>query len=113
MSDVFLIKRNDTSPVIEAQLKGSDLQPVSLFGATVLFKMGTTDGTPLVESGAATIVDAETGIVRYSWLEGDTGEAGTHRGEFEVTFIDGRVETFPKSQSVAKNFIRIVIPEDV
>ena len=113
MSDVFLIKRNDTSPVLEAQLKGADLQPVPIFGATVLFKMGTTDGTQLVEAGVCTVVDAESGIVRYPWVAGDTSEAGTHRGEFEVTFIDGRVETFPKSQTASRNFIRIVIPEDV
>jgi len=113
MSDVFLIKRNDTSPVLEAQLKGADLQPMQILGATVLFKMGTTDGTQLVDGGVCTIVDAETGIVRYPWAAGDTSEAGTHRGEFEVTFFDGRIETFPRSQSAAKNFIRIVIPEDV
>lgn len=113
MSDIFLIKRNDTSPVLEAQIQDSAKQPVPLFGATVVFNMGTFDGDVLVDRGPVIIVDAETGVVRYPWAAGDTSEAGSHRGEFEVTFLDGRVETFPKSQTASRNFIRIVIPEDV
>lgn len=113
MSDIFLIKRNDTGPVLEVQLKDGNKQPVPIFGATVVFNMGTIDGEVLVDRGAVTIVDQETGVVRYPWVAGDTSEAGTHRGEFEVTFIDGRVETFPKSASASRNFIPIVIPEDI
>lgn len=113
MSDIFLIKRNDTSPALEAQIQDSAKQPVPLFGATVVFNMGTSDGDVLVNRGAVEILDDATGLVKYSWVAADTVEAGTHRGEFEVTFADGKVETFPKSQTASKNFIRIVIPEDV
>jgi uncharacterized protein YfaS (alpha-2-macroglobulin family) len=43
----------------------------------------------------ATIHDAPNGVVRYSWGTDDTDEAGRYRAEFEVTYADGSVETFP------------------
>jgi hypothetical protein len=35
------------------------------------------------------------GKVRIPWQAGDVALAGTHRAEFEVTFIDGTKKTFP------------------
>lgn len=113
MADTFIMKRNDTGPVLEAQIQDASRTAVPLHGATVAFNMGTPDGTVLVNRAAVDIVDAETGVVRYAWRPGDTSEAGIHRGEFEVTFFDGRIETFPKARANTGNFITIVVTEDV
>lgn len=113
MADTFIIKRNDTGPVLEAQIQDASRAAVPLHGATVAFNMGAADGTVLVNRASVDIADPEAGIVRYAWQPGDTREAGIHRGEFEVTFFDGRVETFPKSRANTGNFITIVVTEDV
>lgn len=86
--DIFYIKRNDTSPSVEATLsaKGS---PVDLTGATVYFHM--SDGL----GGLGTIVDPSTGKVRYDWQAGDTATAGVYYSEWEVVYADGKKETFP------------------
>lgn len=108
----FLIKRNDTGPLLEVQLLDAKKTPVSLVGATVVFNMRGEDGTVLVSRAPATVVDANTGVVRFSWRVGDTATAGEHQGEFEVTFANGTIETFPKAKTASVNFITVVIPED-
>jgi len=101
MSSVFYLKQNDTRPSYVAQLL-QDGSAVDLAGATVRFHMGSVVDAP------ATIVDASTGVVRYDWLATDTAVAGTYNAEFEVTFSDGAVETFPN-----KDYLQIVIGEKV
>lgn len=111
--NTFVIKRNDTSPSLEVQLLDASKNPVNITGASVVFNLGTRDGETLVDGEAATIVTAGTGIVRYDWQAGDTAQSGTHNAEFEVTYLGGRVETFPKSKSPNRNFIQVIIPEDI
>lgn len=101
MATKFYIKQNDTKPSITAQLL-SDGSAVDLTGATVKFHMGSTI------DAAATITDAATGNVRYDWASGDTATAGTYNAEFEVTFSDGKIETFPNDE-----YLLIVITEEV
>jgi len=106
----FTIKTGDTSPAIEYTLLEPDgTTPQSLVGASVRFHMRlqNTSGDAAVDS-AATITDDAGGGVRYSWATGDTAIAGTYDAEFEVTFSDGTVETFPNS-----NFITVIIPESI
>ena len=43
----------------------------------------------------AEVVDAKHGVVLVPLEPGDTDTAGTYWAEFEVTFGDGRVETYP------------------
>ena len=108
----FIIKQNDTSPSLEAQLLTSTREIVSLVGATVVFNMKTASGTVVINRAEAEIVDASSGIVRYDWFASDTARAGEYLAEFEVTFADGKIETFPQSDKAASNFIAIVIPSD-
>jgi len=98
---VFYIKQNDTKPSIVAQLF-QDSSPVDLTDATVKFHMETTI------NAAAVVVDAATGTVRYDWEPGDTATAGTFRAEFEVTFNDGSVETFPNN-----DYLTIVVKQEL
>ena len=109
----FIIKRNDTAPVMEARLLTKTLQNVSIVGATVVFNMRSPSGVVVIDRAAVTVLNAETGLVKYEWDAGDTARSGTYQGEFEVTFFDGKIETFPKSENAASNFITIVVSDDV
>jgi len=118
----FLIKRNDTLPYLRRQLTDSDGVAIDLSTyhsglGTVMFNMrrdtaadiGAT--TPKVHA-AASVVDASTGIVEYRWVAGDTDTTtvggALYAGEFEVTFADGKIETFPGT-----SYIAITIPRDL
>lgn len=103
--ETFTIKRNDTSPLFEHELTPTP----DLTGATVVFNMKTTGGVSKVNRGAATIVgDPTLGIVRYSWLAADTNTAGLFNAEYEVTYANGKIETFPND-----SYIRVKVTEDL
>lgn len=88
------VKQNDTRP-LEAKLAVNSVA-IGLAGATVRFHMRPrTPGVGSTVNGLCTIVDAAAGRVRYAWLPADVDTPGLHRAEFEVTFGDGTVETFP------------------
>lgn len=53
-------------------------------------------GTEKVNA-VATIVDASNGIVKYDFTASDTDTTGWYWAEFEVTFSDASIETFPNS----------------
>ena len=99
----FYIKRNDTSPVINAAL-AIDGSIADLTGATVRFHMGS------IVDAEAEIISEQDGTVRYSWIAADTVTAGRYPAEFEVTFVDGRIETFPNTYN---DELIIIIPEDL
>jgi hypothetical protein len=63
---------------------------------------------PVKIDTAATVVTAASGIVRYDWLAADTDTAGTFQAEFEVTYSDGKIETFPNA-----SYIEVVITDDI
>lgn len=88
------IKQNDTWPPIEAVLSDA-AGPVDLTGAAVKLILKSAGAGSTVITGACTIVDAVAGSVRYTWLAADTASVNTLNGEFEVTWGDGNVTTFP------------------
>tara|TARA_R110001606_G_scaffold10855_1_gene46910 strand:- start:468 stop:794 length:327 start_codon:yes stop_codon:yes gene_type:complete len=94
MSLDFYIKQNDSSPTIRASLKGAGGTSINLSTATVSFRMQKSSGDNVVQ-GSAQIFDATEGIVQYSWVAGNTSVSGIYLAEFEVTYADGRVESFP------------------
>lgn len=108
MSLNFFIKQNDTSPSMRATLKGSDGSAINLNNATVGFKMGPITGGALTVEAAADIFDAGEGVIEYLWTTDDTSTSGSYRAEIEVTYSDGKVETFPNS-----GFIRVEITPDI
>ena len=95
----FYIKQNDTSPTIRATLKGSGGTTLNLSNSSVYFRMKRTSGDTLIE-GSAEIFDPAEGVVEYSWVSGDTSIAGSYKAEFELTYSDGKVETFPNTGSI-------------
>jgi hypothetical protein len=78
-------------------LSDADEAVVDLTGAAVRFIMARKGATDALVDEQATIVDADEGIVKYSWASGDTATIGKFIAEWEVTFLDGRSETFPNS----------------
>jgi hypothetical protein len=92
---IFYIKQGDTSPSLTTTLKDSSSNVVNVVGASIRLRLFTQDKSTQIVDGTMVKVDPENGIVRYVWNSGDTDEAGWFWAEFEVTFSDGSVETFP------------------
>jgi len=106
---MFYVKQNDTSPALRATLKDHDGNGVNLTGATVVFHMKPARGsTAKVSNGVCSLVDDANGLVEYLWNSGDTDTTGTFYGEFQVTYADSTIETFPN-----KDYIRIKIVSEV
>ena len=104
----FTIKQNDTRRAIQTTLKYQDSAvDLSAAGTSVKFLMKNIKGNLKVDA-AATKVDASNGVVKYEWSEGDTDTAGSFRGEFEVTWDNGEIETFPSD-----SYIDIFIKNDL
>lgn len=103
----FYIKRNDTKPLLTVTLSQDD-SVVDITDATVMFHMGTiTDAT-------AVVVTATAGAVRYDWVAADTDVAGVYPAEFEVTFVDGKIETFPNTDVTDDDeFLTIIVGADL
>ena len=102
----FQIKRRDTSPSIEAVLQVEDGTPVNITGATVRFHMQNTVNAEVVIDAPATIVTPLAGLVRYDWQGDDTASAGFFAVEWEVTYADGSIETFPNGGNAYINITR-------
>ena len=101
----FSIKQNDTGPSLLATLKDANDVPVNITGADVRFHMKSLEGVVKIDSDM-TVINSAEGLVRYDWLVGDTDTFGTYYVEFEVTYIDGSVETFPNTGSLVVSVVK-------
>lgn len=54
-----------------------------------------TGAVKISEAAAVIEIATVTPTVRYDWIAGDTDTAGTFEAEFEVTYSDSTIETFP------------------
>ena len=100
----FNIKQNDTSPGLEYTVS-----PVTVMtGATAVFNMRVRGGSVIVNRQAVTIVNETVGVLRYPFKASETAVTGDFIGEFEVTYSDGTIETFPNS-----TYIDITILGDI
>lgn len=95
----FTIKRGDTAPALRYALLP---ETVDLTGAGVVFIMDGLGRRP------ARVTEGRPAVVQYDWQPGDTDQAGLRRAEFEVTYSDGAVETFPNS-----GYLLVQITEDL
>lgn len=101
----FNIKQNDTGPAMLATLQDASGAAVNLTGASVRFHMRSVSGGNPAVDAAATVVTAASGIVRYNWAPEDTDSVGTYQAEFEVTYADGSIETFPNDGYIAVQIV--------
>ena len=104
----FYIKQNDTVPSLRAALENGSGDAVDLTNATCNFHMRAIGSTTVVVDGVAQIVNEATGIVQYNWIADDTDTIGSYQAEFEVTYPDGTIETFPNN-----GYIRVEITDDI
>lgn len=109
MTDIAYLKQNDTSPTLDAILTDANGTVVDVTGASVRFHMLKIGATALKIDAAATVVDGTAGHVRYTLQSGDTDTPGTFKAEYQVTFIDGSIETFKNTPDQ----LRVVITPEL
>jgi hypothetical protein len=89
--DAFYIGQNDTASPITRDLKDAFGAPVNLTGASVKFSMR-------VKPAGTVKVDGEDAFFT----------ADEYEGEFECTFSDGTIQTFPN-----RGYIPIIVQDDI
>lgn len=104
----FYIKRNDTSPSMLATLQDANGDAADITAASVRFHLRPISSQAVTVDEEATIVTALDGLVRYDWQAADTATIGSYQAEFEVTYADTTVETFPND-----GYIRVEIISDI
>lgn len=116
MADVWL-KTGDTAPAIRQVLVDGSGNPANLEGATVKFFMRKLtrpgEAEPDVIGGDAVLDqvddggDGTRGKVHYNFEAGALA-AGGYRGEWQVTFASGAIETFPNN-----GYVHIAVVADL
>ena len=92
----FTIKRGDRLPPLTVTLRDAAGAAVPLTGATVRFHMREIGAQEVKVNRPAQVVQPPAnGQVSYAWAAGDTDTPGTYYAEFQVTWSDGTVQTFP------------------
>ncbi len=98
----FFAKTGDTANTITATLRDAADAAVDVTGATVLFRCSGPTG-PL--SGTCTLVTPASGIVSYAPV---FTQPGSHSFEFEVTFSNGTIQTFPTNGQ-----LEVIVQDDI
>ena len=107
--ETFYIKQNDTASFLTRDLKDAFGSPVNVTAAAVVFSMRVKPaGTVKVDEQECTIVTAGIGRVRYEWTAANTNTADEYEGEFQVTYANGKIQTFPND-----GYIPVVITDDI
>ena len=107
--EAFYIGQNDTASPIKRDLKDAFGSPVNLTGASVKFSMRVKPaGAVKVNGSSATVVTAGIGRVQYNFTASNTETADEYEGEFEVTFSDGSIQTFPNL-----GYIPVFVQDDI
>ena len=91
------IKRNDTRPYWPITLSFDDGTNPDVTSAVIRFiARRRSDGQTKIDNSANVVfTDAANGQIEYRFQAGDTDEAGYFDCEWEVTFVDSTVQTFP------------------
>lgn len=109
MASDFTIKAHDRLPAIAATLVDADSAPVDISDGTVTFIMADANTRMVKVASDATVVNGSQGAVQYEWTGADTATPGEYVAEWQVTFSDGKQQTFP---STGYNTVTIVADLD-
>lgn len=111
----FNIKQNDRRPVFVVGLvddAGEDTEsPVNLTTASsAVFNMrlASPPNTVKISRGSMAITNAASGECTYTWGTADTTLNGTFDAEVEITWNDGKVETFPNN-----DYFEVIVWDDI
>lgn len=87
--------QGDTAPPITATIKNSeDNAAQDLTNVTeIRFQMRKPDDRRFTVDEVATITDAMTGRVRYSWGVHDLDVPGDYQSQWELHWNDGKIQT--------------------
>lgn len=107
MTVIANMKQGDLLPVLRVQLLDGDTPADLTNGSSVHFHMSNVIVGLKVDSAMSFLDPRTDGIVEYDWVPGDTDDAGKFNAEIEVTFTDGKTQTFPAS----KYFTVVVDPQ--
>ena len=109
MTELIVVEmvRNDLNPSIEATLTRKDGSIVDLTGCTAKFHLKKGD-ILLIDKAAVILTPPTDGKVRFDWTSGDTNITGLCKAEFEITFADAKIFTFP-----AKDEFYIIFREEL
>ena len=92
---VHEIKRNDTRPYWPVTLTFNDGSVADLTGASVRFiARRKSDGQVKIDA-TATVTDPSNGVCEWRPDAAETDEAGLFDCEWEVTYSDSTIQTFP------------------
>ena len=90
------IKRGSTTPALTASLVDANGAAINLTTATsVTMVMRSQSGVAPSTSATATITNAATGAVSYTWTAQDTSTAGRYDVEWVVNWTGGAIQRFP------------------
>lgn len=107
MSD-FYIGQGDTASPLFGVLRDENEQPVNLTGAAVVLNLKPLrGGPPIVNNLPAVIDDGPGGEIHRDWIAGETSIPGDYLGQWIVTFVGGKVQTFPNA-----GFLLVTITAD-
>jgi hypothetical protein len=91
--EISRVKQHDVSVIFTDTLEATGLTDLNDVDE-IVFVLRHVSGSPAV-AGTASIVSSVERTVRYVAQSGDLDTAGVYRQEWEVTFDDGAVLTFP------------------
>lgn len=94
MSEATFVQ-GDTAPDITAVIheQGDPLVIQDLTDATVRFQMRKADDKRFTVNAAADILDEDAGEVSYSWGPNDLAIPGEYIVQWEITYVDNKIET--------------------
>lgn len=101
------IKSDDTSIQFDSTLTINSVA-ADITGATVLFLLKLKSAPYTSFSASATIVSAVAGTVKYVPSGGFPTAIGVYKQEWQVTYGDGTILTFPSD-----NYNTVIILEDL
>lgn len=92
----FVIRQGDTAPRMSGTLTDGTGQPVDVTGGTVELHLHGLTVDNDMSLTASIDEDADDGnVVYYDWTSSDTFNPGHYSGEWQVTFENGQIQTFP------------------
>lgn len=104
MSDVELVT-GDTAPTLRSRLRkknedGSTSVRLLTDVASVCFQMRKPDDARFTVNAVASVEDAAAGLVAYVWKPGDLTVPGEFQCQWELTMLDGKVQTTTPANTI-------------